>query len=1753
MLFSKKRIASILTALMIINIFAVFLMPQEVYGTTAAWQELRGNIEGTLAFNVGGSIVFVSKANVTVSGDGINWSSNKIANAKEIQAGYKLGNTFFLMTNKDSAKTIYKSMNGGENWSSITSKDNVLGSNKIEGILALNDQQIFVVVEKSGVFYSSNGGENWSAKNGTGTNILPPNPEKASEGDARVIVSYDGKLYVGNKKSGVYVSHDYGDNWTPVNDNNGLTGNAREVFDILVEGNTLYIGTKSGVWSTDITNQNDVFTQVAGLSGEAKRLNLVEGRVYSITKENKIYYMKGNKFEEFNNKPSNVSPDEFKTLDYYDGYFYATHKKGLLKIQDAFKPIDKTTLLSLIVTAQARVAAAIEGTGVGQYPLGTKAALSSTIDIASIIYNEANSTEVDINMALNLLTTAMATFDSSRNPDEWHLLNSDDSLNVVTVNGKSLLITKNSVLLSRSSGGWDTKLSGIKEIGATFVYGSSIYLIGNNDGNPVFFKSGDNGDNFVNQLQNGKTLPSGIGENKIEGILVVDNDKLYIVVEKKGVYYSNNDGSSWTLVNNTTLPANSEAKKIWKYDNKFYVSTKKQGVYESEDGVTWSIVKSNQGLSSEKEKEVSDLLAVGDMLYIATKEGIYRTNTKDTNGWTKLTGITGEVRGLQLANGKVYAIVKESKIFYLDNTDTFRAFTNQPSGVTLEEFRGFTFDGQVFLVAGKKGLLRIVDDYKEMNLATIAASITNISNPVVNATTLTLPTVPTGYYIEIVQSSDEGIIDLDGNISLRDTITTVALILEITKLADGTTARTVPLTVTIPAKVTAGDKDGVYEGTGKGKNGSIKISVVIVGGKIVAINVLEHKESISHNTYGVPVTKALTELPQNIISSQTIDVDTVTNATVTSNGIKEAVLNALKETSYYKPLEDEWKSYSIDSNEGVEVFAVNGKYIYVTKKDEKSNVYLVSNNGDYVRKLSNIGEIDTGYRVPNTNTVYLIGRKEGNALFVSHDGGESWSQPIKTVGIGSEKIEALRVINQNEMYISVSKFGLYKSLDGGVNWELFNNNLPKNPEKNTEYDTRKLWLVNNEWYIGTKKQGLLTSTDGLNWKAFKTTGLSSDGKDVWDLLIKGNDIFINTKAGVWATNLNDSSPWVKVSGFSGEGRRIVEIDGRLYAFAKNGNSYYLEDNTFKVMLPTPSGISIDDVRGLDYSNGHFILAHKAGLVRMKDILKPSDTDTDTGATQDVDTETGASSGSDTTSGASSIPVLDISETDGEKPTNVRYNERVLVSDVSIQKTNNDIQVRLTKEKVSNILKENTGVRVIEIPIKENFNTTVVKLEGEGFKELGKQDVEIHITFTDGSYVIPSKLIALEEISGGMGNLISLILSIEKIDIASDPTRYSQLLVHPVKFSLEAEFTRGIFEIKSFGKQFIQRSLIVPKEINIKKATGVVFEDGVWKTVPTTFNVVEGRTIALIKRNSNSIYSVMEGEVNLSDIIGHWSKESVEILAAKRIIQGNEGKYSPDGILTRGQFATMLVRSLGLKNAENKTLAFKDVEAGSWYEDFIYTAVNFGIVQGNLDGTFKPDKEISREEMVVMIMRAIGIVEELEDRSKEDSYTSKWLDGVYEGEGRGFKSDIKVNITIQKGYIQSIKVVENGDSIGIGDIAAAGMVNRIVRQQSTMVDTYTGATASSKGLLEAVNKAIDKALNKDIPVTNAVEAPKTESILFKDDARISSWAFDAVYKAVDSRIVGGYEDITFRPQNTSTRAEAAIVIIRMLEALNFISR
>ena len=105
------------------------------------------------------------------------------------------------------------------------------------------------------------------------------------------------------------------------------------------------------------------------------------------------------------------------------------------------------------------------------------------------------------------------------------------------------------------------------------------------------------------------------------------------------------------------------------------------------------------------------------------------------------------------------------------------------------------------------------------------------------------------------------------------------------------------------------------------------------------------------------------------------------------------------------------------------------------------------------------------------------------------------------------------------------------------------------------------------------------------------------------------------------------------------------------------------------------------------------------------------------------------------------------------------------------------------------------------------------------------------------------------------------------------------------------------------------------------------------------------------------------------------------------------------------------------------------------------------------------------------------IEKPDSADSTDTADQVYKDGTYTGDGQGFGGNIQVQITIADDTLTDIQVVsaEKEDSAYLSQGKA--VIDRILEAQSTDVDTVSGATFSSTGILMAVEDALGKAENQ----------------------------------------------------------------------------
>ncbi|TYP76495.1 glycoside hydrolase family 3 N-terminal domain-containing protein [Paenibacillus methanolicus] len=114
----------------------------------------------------------------------------------------------------------------------------------------------------------------------------------------------------------------------------------------------------------------------------------------------------------------------------------------------------------------------------------------------------------------------------------------------------------------------------------------------------------------------------------------------------------------------------------------------------------------------------------------------------------------------------------------------------------------------------------------------------------------------------------------------------------------------------------------------------------------------------------------------------------------------------------------------------------------------------------------------------------------------------------------------------------------------------------------------------------------------------------------------------------------------------------------------------------------------------------------------------------------------------------------------------------------------------------------------------------------------------------------------------------------------------------------------------------------------------------------------------------------EGARNFSDVSGHWASASIETWMARGVVAGlSDGTFGPDKPMSRAEFAAVVNRVLGFE--KKASVNFADVAPGAWYASDMLKAKEAGYIEDSGQGA-KPKEGLNKQAAVAMLAKAFGI-------------------------------------------------------------------------------------------------------------------------------------------------------------------------------------
>ena len=224
----------------------------------------------------------------------------------------------------------------------------------------------------------------------------------------------------------------------------------------------------------------------------------------------------------------------------------------------------------------------------------------------------------------------------------------------------------------------------------------------------------------------------------------------------------------------------------------------------------------------------------------------------------------------------------------------------------------------------------------------------------------------------------------------------------------------------------------------------------------------------------------------------------------------------------------------------------------------------------------------------------------------------------------------------------------------------------------------------------------------------------------------------------------------------------------------------------------------------------------------------------------------------------------------------------------------------------------------------------------------------------------------------------------------------------------------------------------------------------------------------------------------------------------------------------GLLAVVLMVPAGLAAPVSGGKNLSDLE-GHWAQKEVEAAVASGWVDGYPDGSFKPEKSITRAEFTKMLLDAIHLT--------PDSETVAWM-----------KAHAKMKDIWGRPTAYTPKLYDMSGHW----LTSQGWLDAALYSGMVVPDDYNGKNFRPEKAIARYEIALmtDRALGLVYPASQPVEG----ELPFTDKEEILDWMKGYVNESVKAGVLKGYPDGSFQPNKTSTRAEAVVMIQRMLEEM-----
>jgi len=265
---------------------------------------------------------------------------------------------------------------------------------------------------------------------------------------------------------------------------------------------------------------------------------------------------------------------------------------------------------------------------------------------------------------------------------------------------------------------------------------------------------------------------------------------------------------------------------------------------------------------------------------------------------------------------------------------------------------------------------------------------------------------------------------------------------------------------------------------------------------------------------------------------------------------------------------------------------------------------------------------------------------------------------------------------------------------------------------------------------------------------------------------------------------------------------------------------------------------------------------------------------------------------------------------------------------------------------------------------------------------------------------------------------------------------------------------------------------------------------------------------------------------------HWAGKPIESLATTGLVEGYpNGSFQPERALSRAELATLLIKAKGIEPPVVTGKVFKDMPASHWAARYVKGAMDLALVKGYPDKTFKPNNKINRTEGVVVLTRFGELIQktELVEGPYPDLTAKYWASPFIAAAREAGMLDY-----IGEADFQPKKDLTRAEAIEILAKTSYGSA-----KVNELLDWSVGFEPGSRlPMAQAPSYSRPGAVSG---ITRpSVSVPKVKEF---SDVPGEYWANSSIRYMATAGIMAGYTDGSFRPDRIVTRGELASILVK----------